>query len=141
MKTRAGGTMTSLAWLLALVGLACSTPASPGEGDQLPAGTWGGQHVELDVTAAGGTITFDCAHGRIDEPIVPDRTGRFEVRGMFAAEHPGPQREDEDGQPARYVGQVSGKTMTLTVYPASGADPIGSFTLEQGKNGVIRKCA
>ncbi len=35
-------------------------------------GTWGGQSIAMEVTDAGATIEYDCAHGRITEKIAPD---------------------------------------------------------------------
>ena len=74
-------------------------------------GQWGGQHISMEVVDAGAQIEFDCAHGRITEKIVLDREGKFEAKGIYARERPGPQRMDEDNdQPAVYQGSVKEKT-------------------------------
>lgn len=109
--------------------------------DSVAAGTWGGPHVTLEVTDQGATATFDCAHGTIAERIVVDRNGRFDARGTYAVERPGPTRETDDdrGRAVRYVGRVNGKTMSLTIR-AGASDTVGTFTLEHGKSGALRRC-
>jgi len=120
----------------------CSTASSVGPDDAVARGQWGGDHVTMEVTATGATLEFDCAHARIDEPITVDRNGRFSVRGTYAAERGGPVRDTEDDRtrPAQFAGRVSGKTMSLTISAATGGEALGSFSLEHGKNGVVRKC-
>ena len=117
----------------------CASSVAP---DAVARGQWGGQHVTMEVTASGATLEFDCAHGRIDEPIALDTSGRFDVRGTYAQERGGPVRETEDDRtrPVRFTGRVTGKTMSLTIAPMGGGDSLGTFALEQGKSGVIRKC-
>jgi len=124
-------------------GVVFATLASVSADDLVATGTWGGPHIALEVTDAGATATFDCAHGTIVERMTLDRNGRFNLRGTYAVERPGPSRETEDdqGRAVRYAGRVSGKTMTLTISPAGGAtDPIGTFTLEHGKSVALRRC-
>jgi hypothetical protein len=110
--------------------------------DTVAAGTWGGPHITLEVTEEGATAAFDCAHGRIAERMTLDRTGRFDVRGTYAVERPGPVRETEDdeGRAVRYAGRVTGKTMRLTISADGARDPLGTFTLEHGKSGAVRRC-
>lgn len=45
-------------------------------------GTWGGEHIAMEVTDAGATIEYDCAHGRITEKIAPNPEGKFETKGV-----------------------------------------------------------
>ena len=104
-------------------------------------GQWGGQHIAMEVTDAGATIEYDCAHGRITEKIVPDADGKFEAKGLHARERGGPTRQGENNeQPAVYRGSIKGETMTLTVELTQNNENIGEFTLTQGKPGRIRKC-
>jgi hypothetical protein len=104
-------------------------------------GTWGGEHIAMEVTDAGATIEYDCAHGRINEKIVPNAEGKFEAKGIHKREHGGPTRDDEDeGQPALYRGSIKDETMTLTVELTRNNESAGTFTLTQGKTGRIRKC-
>jgi hypothetical protein len=107
----------------------------------LPPGVWGGEHISLEVTASGGNLDFDCAHGAITEKIVPGHDGRFAVKGTYAAEHGGPVREGEDSsKPATYRGLIDGSTMTLTITVSGSDKPVGTFTLTRGQDGRIRKC-
>jgi hypothetical protein len=104
-------------------------------------GTWGGEHIAMEVTDAGATIEYDCARGRITEKIVPTGEGKFEAKGIHKRERGGPTRQGEDeGQPAIYRGSVKDETMTLTVELAENKEAAGTFTLTQGKTGRIRKC-
>src|SRR5205085_3967316 len=94
-------------------------------------GTWGGEHIRMEITAQGAQIEYDCAHGAIDQKIVPDAQGRFELQGTHVREHGGPVRRDEqeDQHPARFKGQIKGETMTLTVIESDTNQSVGTFTL------------
>jgi hypothetical protein len=109
---------------------------------RVPAGTWGGTGISMDVTEAGASLDYDCAHGTVDEPLTLDGEGRFDARGLHYREHGGPIREgaEEKGQPVRYLGQIAGDTMTLTIRLLDGDGTVGSYTLVRGKSGRIRKC-
>jgi hypothetical protein len=120
--------------------LACSTPIGPGE--SVAAGTWGGQHVALEVTTDGGRIEYDCAHGDLGEPLELDQSGRFDVTGTHTREHGGPVREDEksESRPARYAGRIDQGRMTLTVTLSDTGEILGTFALTKGVAGRLTKC-
>jgi len=125
--------------LLAVVAMAGRAQA--GE-NRLAAGTWGGQHLRLQVEDKGAvSLDFDCATGSIEKAPVLDAKGSFDVEGRLQREHGGPVRKDEEtsGVPVRYKGTVQGKVLTLTIVPAQG-DPDGPYTLEHGSDGRIFKC-
>lgn len=105
-------------------------------------GEWGGQGVSMVVTDSGATLDFDCASGSITERIVPDSSGKFSARGLFARQRPGPTREGEenDGQPATYSGVIEGDKLTLTITLVQNNEEIGNFTLGHGKPARIRRC-
>ena len=105
-------------------------------------GTWGGDHISLEVTDGGAEINYDCAHGSITEKIVPDAQGNFVVKGLHASERPGPVRQGDDltGKPATYHGSIYGETMTLTVTLSGSDETVGTFKLTHGKSGRVRKC-
>jgi len=115
-----------------------------------PVGVWGGQHVRLEVMnsavgvspSAGGTIEFDCAHGGLGEPLLPDKSGRFDVAGYYVQEHGGPVRADQPlvAKPARYSGEINGSRMTLVVARTDSAWSAGPFTLQRGSAGMVFKC-
>ena len=105
-------------------------------------GIWGGPHINLEVNESGGELNYDCAHGTIKEKIVPDREGKFVVKGRHVKERPGPTREgdDQSGDAATYSGSINGETMTLTVVLPARDETVGTFTLIKGRTGRIRKC-
>jgi hypothetical protein len=118
-------------------------PATPSPNPRAVAtGTWGGQHIALNVNDNGAEIDYDCAHGSIAERIVPDGEGKFVVKGRHVKERGGPVRHDEDhsGEAALYHGSIDGETMTLTVTLPGTRETVGTYTLTRGKIGRIRKC-
>jgi ketosteroid isomerase-like protein len=118
-----------------------SDPGETAERRSLPAGNWGGDHIGMEVTGEGARLDYDCAHGSIDEAIRLDEKGHFDVRGTHVREGPGPVRpEGLKGVPARYVGEVEGDTMKLTVSLVSSGEDVGTFTLVRGRLPRIHKC-
>ncbi len=107
---------------------------------RIPTGTWGGDHIRLEVEANSATIEYDCAHGTIEGPLTVDANGRFSLRGTHTPERGGPIRADEQpqAQPAKFVGSVSGNKMTLTLKLEGAEDE--TFTLEKGKEANLFKC-
>lgn len=105
-------------------------------------GSWGGQHVSLELAPQGGTLEYDCAAGTIDEPVRPDSSGRFSVHGTHIPGHGGPDREGEEVPvlPADYEGRVSGSHMTLSVHVTPSGLELGHFTVERGAAPVIMRC-
>ena len=108
----------------------------------LVTGDWGGSHLGLVASATGADLEYDCATGKIAEPIRPDRSGLFVVVGEHYPGHGGPIRVDEElvKRPARYAGQVRGDTMTLTVTLSDTYEVLGSFTLVLGRSPHVFKC-
>jgi hypothetical protein len=119
-----------------------SDPKPQSDPQRVASGTWGGEHVRLEVTENGAEIEFDCAHGSLPAPIRPDRQGRFEVTGVFIREAPGPIRlgHEPKPRPASYSGAVADKKMTLHVRLTDADEAIGTYTLELGGPGRVRKC-
>ena len=108
---------------------------------RLPTGTWGGQHISMEVTARQTSIEYDCAHATIDLPIILDRHGRFNVRGRQFPEHGGPVREESsEGYPARFSGEVKGNSMALRVENSATRELIGNFTVVYGAQPRLFKC-
>jgi hypothetical protein len=109
---------------------------------QAQTGTWGGEHIGLEVSDEGGRVEYDCAHGTIDEQLVTDARGGFELRGTHVRERGGPVRKDEpeERHPAVYKGQIEGDTMTLAVTESDTGESVGTFTLTLGRRPRITKC-
>ena len=122
---------------VALLGAACgSSPMDPTE----LLGAWGGPRALLTLTAEGGVVEFDCAHGAWTAPLRPDGRGRFEVPGYFVREHGGPIREGEVEVrlPTVYSGDVDGERLTFTFTVEGQA--LGPYALARGKTAGLVKC-
>lgn len=111
----------------------------------VPAGTWGGMHVRLTVTANGAEVEFDCAHGSIDRPIILDGNGSFDVTGTFEPEG-GPVSMPVEGSTitksfvARYRGRVTRGKMTLILIRSATGNQEEEFFLTHGQTPVLEKC-
>jgi hypothetical protein len=109
---------------------------------RLSDGTWGGQHIQFEVSDGSVAIEYDCAHGSIAGPLTVDRQGRFSWRGIYTREHGGPVRLHEkiDNHPAIYSGWIKDDTMTLSVELENSSDPVQTFDLKRGSIGRVWKC-
>jgi hypothetical protein len=123
--------------LLLLAAVQCTST-----GPETLTGDWGGQHVGMVVTSAGAELEYDCAHGRITEPLRPDREGEFRAAGVHVREHGGPVREGEQvvELPARYFGRIRGERMTLRVELTADGTTLGTFELARGASPNVLKC-
>ena len=110
--------------------------------DEIPLGNWGGEHISLQLTAQGGTVEFDCAHGTIARKLVLDRSGRFDVPGTYVEEHGGPVRANEQAKefPVRYTGSVKDGKLKLTITRSDTKKNLGTFTLAHGQEAFLVKC-
>jgi hypothetical protein len=109
---------------------------------RLATGSWGGEHVGLDVTAQGGTLEFDCAHGSFKGRPKLDAQGKFVVIGTYEAEHGGPVRADETPNPLKveYVGVVKNGKLRLSVRRVGAKRAIVAFNLVHGQEAMLFKC-
>ena len=107
----------------------------------LPAqGEWGGRHVGLSLTAAGGTLEYDCAAGTMSPPVAnPD--GTFTAEGAHTPGWGGPEIEGQvrPTYRVRYAGRVRGDAMTLQGTVENGV-VLGPFTLRRGAEPIIFRC-
>jgi len=109
---------------------------------RLDKGTWGGLHIQFQVSDGAVEIEYDCAHGAIAGPLTVDRHGHFSWRGTYTRERGGPIRmgDKADDLAATYAGSITGNTMKLTVrFENSSLEP-QTFTLERDKVGRVFKC-
>jgi hypothetical protein len=90
----------------------------------------------LTITGTGATLRSECSKGVIEEAIVLDAAGHFDVLGtyQFQAGPAGPTR------PARFVGFAIGETLTLTVILAEDNQTFGPFALTFGQVPKIGSC-
>jgi hypothetical protein len=109
--------------------------------NSLAVGAWGGDRVRMEVTSSGAVLDYDCAHGTIDQPIVLDAQGRFDVTGVHVFERGGPILDQpEDKHPARYTGSSNGTTLTLIVTITDRNEVVGTYKLTYGQQGRVMKC-
>lgn len=104
-------------------------------------GDWGGPHLHLILQDSGGTLEYDCAHGSIASGWTLS-DGIIDGAGEHVQEHGGPVREGEvlPSRPAAYRGHVRGDFMTLTVTLTDSAQVLGTFELQRGRAGLLRRC-
>ncbi len=123
-----------------LLAMASCASLAPPAGPLL--GSWGGQHVGLVLTPSGGTLDYDCADGRIVEPLIKARDGQFQGSGWHRPGHGGPVREGEvlPTWPARYSGSVRGDWMTLRVDVPERGIVIGPYRLRRGAEPILMRC-
>ena len=121
-----------------LGGLGCTEPESL----PLVSGEWGGEHLGLVVTTARADVEFDCATGWITLPITTDRTGRFQIDGVYSPGHGGPIRDGEvlPEHPAIYSGLVRGELMSLSVAVPALSVTLGPYALRRGAPAGVFKC-
>ena len=127
------------ALLLAVGANACS--ASPTFDGGVPlTGVWGGRGVAMNLGFSGGTVEYDCAHGGLLSPLLPDASGAVRGTGIHIREHGGPIRDGEkiDSLPAVYFGAVTGGTLVFRVLV--GPDTLGPFSARQGSAAQLFKC-
>ena len=87
-------------------------------------------------------MEYDCAAGRITEPLRPKSDGSFVAIGTHSPGHGGPVRIDETApkRPARYTGVIDGDRLTLTVVMTDSAVTVGTFELTRGRSPHVFKC-
>jgi hypothetical protein len=130
----------AIAWLLALSGATPTPP--PASKRALMEGEWGGAHAQMEVTPGGTRVELECARGLITGPLEVDKSGRVDLSGSLVREGVGPGEETDagTGEPARFRGRLSGKTLTLTVTLVGPAQDLGTFKLTHGRPARLSKC-
>ncbi len=90
------------------------------------------QAVPLVVREAGADLEFDCATGRMEEPMTFSADGTFDVDGTFTPGVGGPVREDDPPIPeaARYMGVLRGDRLTLSAILVEDGTTIGPYFVE-----------
>lgn len=133
--------MRSISALLIFTAILLSE-SSAGDIKYIRTGSWGSGHMGMLVEPDGASIEFDCGHGSIEQPILLDKKGRFNVEGIYVREHGGPIRQDEpaDAHPARYTGRVNRKMMSITVTLTDTMETVGGFILIYGQSPYVTKC-
>ena len=93
------------------------------------------------VSDVGARLEYDCASGTVDQPMILDARGGFDVKGSYTLDRGGPRRQEQVpvGR-ARYAGRVDGDMMRLTVTLETGKKPVGMFTLTRDQDTLLTKC-
>jgi len=106
-------------------------------------GTWGGQGLVMELGPQGAALEYDCATGRINEPILPDAQGMFQVSGTHNAPSLPvgmPDPPPADIQPAHFSGKLEGQTMQITVTLDVSGSVLGPYELTFEDPGELFKC-
>ncbi len=104
--------------------------------------SFGGVGGLLVVREAGADLEFDCATGRIEEPMTFSADGTFDVDGTFTPGMGGSVREDDPPIPevARYMGVLRGDRLTLSAILVEDGTTIGPYQLRRGEEPLLRRC-
>jgi hypothetical protein len=102
------------------------------------AGTWGGDNAGLIVTEDVAHVHIGCTLGDAAGPIHPDAEGRFEATGTYNVDAYPVDRGIT--HPARFIGQIAGRRMTLTVILTDTTRQLGPVTLTYGKEAEMGPC-
>lgn len=135
------GILAAAMGMMAMGGTAATAAAARAKPKMLN-GTWGGDRMNLTMTASGGTIRMDCASGTIKGRVIPDAKGKFTASGTFDQQRGGATLAKDfaaGGRPATFVGQVTGETIRLSVRQDDGS-PAQDYVLIRGKTERLVRC-
>jgi hypothetical protein len=134
--------MRIFALMGALTAVACSAATNDETALPKTGSGWGGPDVQVTATDHGATIQFVCAHGTIDQLIVPDASGHFSGTGTYVFEHPAAVegQPNSDSHSARYDAQLSDRTMRITATVPDKQQVVGPFTATLGATGPSTRC-
>lgn len=121
---------------------ACAPIKQPQKINELPDGSWGGEHISLSKTTEGIKLELDCAHASFSSPIVMNADNCFEVTGSYYKENGGPERPGAPlkGHAALLNGCVVQSSMKLTITLTDLKKSAGAYTLVNGATPRITKC-
>lgn len=115
--------------------LACSDTTAP-----IAEGTWGGREASLQLTSAGGSLSYACGAGTIDAGWTITRDGRLTGTGQhFFGGGPVPP-EGRPPHPATYVGRLAADHLSLTVTLTDLQQTLGPFDMVRGGPPVAELC-
>lgn len=132
-------TLFLAAFVLSLSACANDGPPMPVIPRQL-AGSFGGNHVALQLTARGGTLDFDCATGTIG-PITPRGSHNYTAIGTYLPAPGGPSDSGLPPVPREVVfnGLVNVDSLSMTGKLSDGS-VIGPFILIRDAPPTIYRC-
>jgi hypothetical protein len=128
-----------VAWGAMLAAHVAAQSAKTAGGTTLPPGRWAQKRGVLDSRL--GTVAFiePCVgNGFVPDPVVLDEAGRFDVEGQFRFNSPVPEAPYFR---ARYVGQLRGRRMALTIISLDPEHPfVRAYVLRKGAKASFRGC-
>jgi len=94
-------------------------------------GTWGGDDAGFIVADTGAHAHIGCTKGDVMGAIVPDESGRFDAVGEYNINaYP---IDMGIRHPARFIGQVDGRVLSLTVVLTDTVVSFGPVSLTYGR--------
>lgn len=125
-------------FIVAALATALACQSAPGDPITDVAGTWGGENAGLIASDTPAHVHIGCTLGETHGPIRPDLDGRFEISGTYNVDAYPVDRGIT--HPARFSGQIVGRSMTLTVTLTDTARTLGPVTLIYGKEPKMGPC-
>ena len=126
----------SLAAAVTLIG-PCD-PSNPVPPPKDLAGLWGGDNAGLIADDTSAHVHIGCTYGNVHQQIVPDADGRFDVAGQQNITAFPIDRGIL--HPARFIGRVSGVSLTLTIQLTDTSVTLGPVLLTFGKEPRMGPC-
>lgn len=117
----------------------------PTEQNHVGLGKWGGAGISLTAAETRTHLEFNCALGVINEPLVLDHDGNFEIAGIYVFAIGGPRTKDSP-KPKQYPAVFQGladrfqMVLTVTVTLSESTRRYGPFSLELGRRAEFDRC-
>lgn len=127
--------MTIVLALLASGALADPAPQAP-----VAPGSWGGAHARIEVKDEETRVELDCAYGVIPGVLAVGKNGAVDTLGALVQQGSRAETDAGQGEPARFRGTLTGKTLTLTVTLVGPSQDLGTFKLVRGRPGRLAAC-
>lgn len=101
-------------------------------------GTWGARDAGFIVSDTAAHVHIGCTAGDVHRPITLDAQGRFDVAGEYNIN----AYPVDLGilHPARFIGAVDGRHLTLTVVLTDTTASYGPVTLTYGREPTMAVC-
>jgi len=127
----------------AAIALALVAAIGCGDGPPTPIvvrldGTWGGEDAGLIVTDSLAHVHIGCTLGDASGPIFASPDGRFEAAGTYNIDAYPVDRGII--HPARFIGQIAGRMMTLTVELTDTTVVLGPVLLIRDREPQMGPC-
>jgi hypothetical protein len=130
--------MRSVLSLLLAVSVAACFGGGLGPPQGSLVGTWGGDDAGFIVTDTSAHAHVGCTKGDVHARILTDEFGRFDVLGEYNVN----AYPVDLGilHPARFIGQVTGAQMTLTIVLTDTTLSFGPVSLRYGRAPEMAMC-